>query len=157
MYEAVLCLLLSAFAGRSLAQSYANASSSTIPATSSVPYNTNISCCNIVVNLVALNFWYTKPVEVVNEILVTEYLQYNNTVITTTSTQYPNRTYDFPTTSLFALGVTGLGTPYPGVPTDLVASYEGDYQATLAGVSTIYTDDYTTVWVLSFSFDRAMM
>ena len=143
MYALHLFVALSALANLSFGL-YTNSSSSTSTATSTKPlYNTNVSCCNVVVNGVGLNFWYNETLEVVNETVVTEYIKYNNTIITTSTTQLANKTYDFPTASTFIRGDIPL-TALTDVPSTLVALGE-DYQGTILGISTEWSNAYTTM------------
>lgn len=67
----------------------------------STPVVTGDPCCVVIPDGVGLDFWYTSSLEKVVATVLTQYLQYNNTVLTSTSTILnPNATYKYPNTPL---------------------------------------------------------
>lgn len=115
-----------------------SASSTTTPANF-----TAINCCAVYVNFVALNFWYNATYEYVEKTIITEYIQYNNTVVPTTTTVDSN--------SSVSLGV------YPaldntkglvfltGIPTDLVGVSDYGYEGSALDQGSVYVDNFTTM------------
>jgi hypothetical protein len=70
-------------------------------AVSSAPVTTGTPCCVLQPDGVGLDFWYTSSLEKVIATVLTQYLEYNNTVLTSTTTiNNPNATYSYPKTSL---------------------------------------------------------
>jgi hypothetical protein len=122
-------------------------SSSNISPTSNSPIGQNNGgCCVIMGNRVALDIWYNKSLEVTVATVITQYLQYNDTVRTSLLTITNNAST---TSGAWKTGTYGnYGLTIPGVPTDLVRSDMVGYAQTVLGYETAVSQGGTTMYAI---------
>jgi hypothetical protein len=107
-------------------------------------------CCQVYAIDAGLNSWYTdSTVQVIQETIVTQYLQYNNTII-------PTATVTITNSSAANAMVTidpgsGAGYTVPGIPTDLAGTPNPTgYYLSIVLTETQQDFGYTTVYVIEF-------
>lgn len=122
--------------------SYSN-DTATITSSASLPGRT---CCEIWAGSVALHSWYNSSYAFTDETIITQYLQYNNTVVTKTVTQHANTSVSY---GIFP-GDLGVDPILPGIPTDLILFEDGDYGATAVQQGTVFSNNVTSMLDITF-------
>ncbi|KAI9712026.1 MAG: hypothetical protein M1820_001735 [Bogoriella megaspora] len=130
------------------AASNTNVTNTTIStASSSTPAASNSSgqlCCSVFIDFVALNVWYSSSLEYTKATVITEYAQYNNTIVpSTTITVLNNATttqYPFVT----RVDVAGEQMSFSNIP-NLIGYDGGFYDGTALDSTTIWHDNHTAI------------
>jgi hypothetical protein len=120
---------------------------SSISSTSHSPIGEdNGDCCVIIADRVALDIWYNKSLEVTVATVITQYLQYNDTVRTSLLTVMNNASRTSGAWKIGTYGNHDYGFTIPGVPLDLVRSEIVGYAETVIGYDTAITQNGMTMY-----------
>lgn len=115
-----------------------NNNTATITSSASLPRQT---CCEIWAGFVALHLWYNSSYVLTDKTIITEYLQYNNTIVTATTTQHASSPIQYG-----SFPADGDWLPsFSGIPTNLIDYDPGDYAATEVQTETFFSNNITSM------------
>lgn len=106
----------------------------------------NGDCCVIIADRVALDIWYNNSLEVTVATVITQYLQYNDTVRTSLLTVTNNASRTSSAWKTGTYGGNNYGFTIPGVPRHLVRPDVVGYAQTVIGYDTAITQNGMTMY-----------
>ena len=105
--------------------------------------STGAFCCQIYVDFVRLNVWYNTSLTYVRETVITQYAQYDNTIVPTATITIPNNqsnTISYGT----RVDVGGSQYTFSGIP-NVIGSDGVGYDGTAVNAGTVYRDNVTAM------------
>ncbi|KAF2235002.1 hypothetical protein EV356DRAFT_514638 [Viridothelium virens] len=142
----ILLCLASLAAGKSVTN-FTNIATRLSSSLSTITAATNTSqiSCSIYVDFVELNIWYNSSLEYTKETIITEFAQYNNTIVPSTTVTVINNATN-PYSDLYGTreNIAGEGFSFINIPN--IIGGDGDwYDATAVDSSTIWKDNYISI------------
>ncbi|KAI9699551.1 MAG: hypothetical protein M1820_007182 [Bogoriella megaspora] len=117
------------------------------PSTSLTSNNSQPFCCQVLVDVVGLNVWYTSPVIYYKETIITEYVQYNNTAVPSTTKVITNDFSDTHGNVITYGSYNGASGTLPLAETVSPCSEQinGDYCGLVVEPSTAWTNEQSAI------------